>query len=184
MHRSKVVHDTINIVMNYYAKIYNDNYNINNIKKHISIIEGIYEANLRQKARVIGDMNITDNKFCKYVKQPYDVINSDENTITLKKNGEETFIRLSHLLTTEGYTQDQILHIITSIQNISNKAFTIFVMSGSSFILHWANITSQMIQIVSFLNLSWTETKCLFSQIQCSFFPLQTASNSNIHSNQ
>jgi hypothetical protein len=107
--------------MNYYAKIYNDDYNPDDIKVHISIIEGIYEVNLRQKARVIGDVNITENTFCKYVKYPYDVINIEEYTITLKKNGEETYTLLSYLLTIEGYTPERIGEIITAIYNISNN---------------------------------------------------------------
>ena len=48
--------------MNYYAKLYSDD-----VYVHISVIEGIYYSHLKQKARVVGDVNITENKFCKYV---------------------------------------------------------------------------------------------------------------------
>jgi len=117
--------------MNYYAKLYNDNSNPDDIKIHISVIEGIYESNFRQKARVVGDVNITDNSFCKYVKQPYDVIRTDGYTITLNKrilnmetnvvSYDETYTLLSHLLATEGYTQERITQISTAINNILNN---------------------------------------------------------------
>jgi len=117
--------------MNYYAILYTDNYIPDNIKIHISVIEGIYDSNLRQKARVIGNINITDNIFYKHVKHPYNVINIGENTITLKKSyyndethsicHEQTYTLLSHLLITEGYTQEKIAQIITAINNISNN---------------------------------------------------------------
>lgn len=107
--------------MNYYAIRYNASYDIDTIAPHLSIIEGVYESNLRQKARVIGDVNLIENSICKYVKHPYDVVNIDEYTITLKKTGEVTYTLLSHLLTTEGYTQEQIIQLTIAIHNISNN---------------------------------------------------------------
>ena len=107
--------------MNYYARRYNASYDIDTITPHLSIIEGVYEANLMQKAKVIGDVNLIENSICKYVKQPYDVVNMDEYTITLKKTGEATYTLLSHLLTTEGYTQERIIQLTTAIHNISNN---------------------------------------------------------------
>ena len=56
--------------MNYYAIRYNASYDIDTIAPHLSIIEGVYESNLRQKARVIGDVNLIENSICKYVKHP------------------------------------------------------------------------------------------------------------------
>ena len=52
--------------MNYYATLYKDDYNPDNIKVHIHVIEGIYELNFVQKARRVGDVNITENKFLKH----------------------------------------------------------------------------------------------------------------------
>jgi hypothetical protein len=103
--------------MNYYAKLYNDDYEPNNIKVHMSIVE----AHLTQTARVIGDLNITENSFCKYVKQPYDIIEKGEYTITLKKLGEATYTLLSHLLTLERYTHERITQISSAIHAISNN---------------------------------------------------------------
>ena len=104
------------IDMNYYAKLYSDD-----VYVHISVIEGIYYSHLKQKARVVGDVNITENKFCKYVKQPYDVINMDENSITLKKSGEETYTLLQNLLISEDYTSEHIDRITSAINTISNN---------------------------------------------------------------
>jgi hypothetical protein len=101
--------------MNYYAKLYNDDYEPNNIKVHMSILE----THLTQKARVIGDLNITENSFCKYVKQPYDIIEKGEYTITMKNRGEYTL--LSHLLTLEGYTHERITQISSAIHAISSN---------------------------------------------------------------
>ena len=132
------------IDMNYYAKLYKDDYNLDDIEVHIQIIEGIYESNLRQKARVIGDVNITENSFCKYVKQPYDVINVGEHTITLKKrfynmetnstSFEKTYTLLSHLLTTEGHTPERIAKISSAIYTISND---ISIKTNQSCIGDW-----------------------------------------------
>ena len=108
--------------MNYYGKIYNDDYNPDNIQIHITIVEGIYESQFRQKARKIGDVNISENSFCKYVKHPYDIMNIGEFTITLKKRGGETYTLLSHLLTIEGYNQEEITQITTAINSISNNS--------------------------------------------------------------
>lgn len=108
--------------MNYYARLYNvlnDDYTPDYTKRHVFIVEGMYEVNLRQKARVIGDINITDNSFFKRVKQPYDVISIGEYTITLKKSGEYTL--LSHVLTSEGCTSERIAQITTAIHAISNN---------------------------------------------------------------
>jgi hypothetical protein len=117
--------------MNYYAKIYYDDYDSNNIKTHLHIIEGVYEVNSYQKARVIGDINITENRFIKYRKHPFNVINIGENTITLKKSHyndtthtlteEDTYILLQTLLTTEGHTQENIQKITMAINTISNN---------------------------------------------------------------
>ena len=117
--------------MNYYAKIYYDDYDSNNIKTHLHIVEGVYEVNAHQKARVIGDVNITENTFIKYRKHSYNVIDMGENTITLKRlhyndtihnvSEEDTYILLQNLLTTEGHTQENIQQIITHINNISNN---------------------------------------------------------------
>jgi len=117
--------------MNYYATLYNDDSNPNNVKVHVFVVEGIYEVNGLQKARVIGNINITDNRFTKMVKQPYDVINEGEYTITLKEHNyndqtrtvvyEKTYTLLSHLLTEEGHSQERIGQITTAIHNISNN---------------------------------------------------------------
>jgi len=116
--------------MNYYANMYSDTSNPEDIQIHISIIEGIYEGQNHQKARVIGDVNISKSSFSKYVKHPYNIINTGEFTITLKKRNynsethcvsyEETYTLLSHLLTAEGYAQERIAQITTAIHNISN----------------------------------------------------------------
>jgi len=108
--------------MNYYAKLYNDDYNPDDIKVHLSVIE-VYETTITTKARIICDVNITDNTMCKYVKQPYNIINDTEPTITLnKKHGERTFTRLSHLLNTEGYAPERIEQISLAIHNITNNS--------------------------------------------------------------
>ena len=117
--------------MNYYAELYNDEYIPDNVKMHFFVIEGIYEANGRQKARVIGNLNITDNIFYKMVKQSYDVINQGEYTIILKEHNynretrsvsyEKTYTLLSHLLTEEDYSQERIEQITTAINSISNN---------------------------------------------------------------
>lgn len=117
--------------MNYYANLYYDDYNSNDIKTHISIVEGIYQVDGHQKVRVIGDVNITENMFIKYRKKSFDVININQNTITLKKSHyntttrsilyEQTYILLQDLLITEGYTPENIQHIITNITVISNN---------------------------------------------------------------
>jgi hypothetical protein len=105
--------------MNYYANFYNDDYNPEDIKIHMHVIEGIYELNFVQKARRVGDVNITENKFLKHVKRSDNVVNIGENTITLKYMGEWTL--LSHLLITAGYTPERIEQITTAINNISNN---------------------------------------------------------------
>jgi hypothetical protein len=112
--------------MNYYGKLYHDGNDI-----HITIIEGIYESHLRQKARVLGDINISNSTFCKYVKQPYDVIHIGDTTVTLKKYNfnietnsilyEEIYTLLSQLLTSNGYTQVRIDQITSAIDTISNN---------------------------------------------------------------
>ena len=117
--------------MNYYVTLYNDDTNPDNIKVHVFVVEGIYEVNGLQKARDIGNINITDNRFTKMVKQPYDVINEGEYTITLKQHNyndqtrkvvyEKTYTLLSHLLAEEGYSQERIDHITSAIHNISNN---------------------------------------------------------------
>ena len=117
--------------MNYYAELYNDEYIPDNVKMHFFVVEGIYEANGQQKARVIGNLNITDNIFYKMVKQPYDVLNEGEYTITLKQQNyndqtrsvsyEKTYTLLSHLLTEEGYSQERIEQITIAINSISNN---------------------------------------------------------------
>jgi hypothetical protein len=111
--------------MNYYGKRYYDDNDI-----HITIIEGIYESHLQQKARIIGNINISNSTFCKYVKQPYDVIHIGHTTVTLKKHNfnketnsvlyEETYTLLSQILTLHGYTQVMIDHITSTINTISN----------------------------------------------------------------
>jgi hypothetical protein len=117
--------------MNYYAKLYTDDYYPENIKLYISVIEGIYETNGNQKARVVGIINITENTFCKYVKQSYNVVGITDITITLKKSNysnetrpilhEETYILLSHLLITEGYTPERVEQITNAVHTISNN---------------------------------------------------------------
>jgi hypothetical protein len=122
--------------MNYYAKLYTDEYypdNINpdDIKVYISVIEGIYEIDTQQKARVVCTVNITENKIYKWRKHPFNVIGLGEYTIILKKDNydneihrllhEETYTLLSHLLITEGYTQERVNQITTAIHNISNN---------------------------------------------------------------
>lgn len=88
---------------------------------HISVVEGIYEKNNHPMARVIGDINITPNTFCKYVKQPYTIINTEDNTITLNKQNHGSYTLLSHLLTAEGYMPEYIIHIIQSIHTLSSN---------------------------------------------------------------
>ena len=108
--------------MNYYARLYTDDYNPEDIKVHMSVIE-VYETTMQQKARIICDVNITDNTVCKYVKQPYSIINNTEPTITLnKKHGEKIFTRLSHLLNAEGYAPERIEQISLAIHNITNNS--------------------------------------------------------------
>jgi hypothetical protein len=108
--------------MNYYARLYLDDYNPENIKIHISVLE-VYEIAMQEKARVLCDVNITDNTLCKYVKQPYTIINNTEPIIILnKKHGENTFTRLSHLLNAEGYSLERIEQISLAIHNITNNA--------------------------------------------------------------
>ena len=112
--------------MNFYGKIYNDGENT-----HISVIEGLYYLTLLPKARVIGDINITENKFCKYVKQPYDVINIGENIITLKKRQydmtthivsyETTYFLLTNLLIEQGVLPERIAQILYAIDAISSN---------------------------------------------------------------
>jgi len=122
--------------MNYYAKLYTDYYypdNINpdDIKVYISVIEGIYEIDTQQKARVVCTVNITENKIYKWRKHPFNVIGLDEYIITLKKDNydneihrllhEETYTLLSHLLITEGYTPERIEQITNAVHTISNN---------------------------------------------------------------
>jgi hypothetical protein len=133
--------------MNYYATLYNDELNPDHIKVHVFVVEGIYEANGRQKARVIGNLNITDNRFYKMVKQPYDVINEEEYTITLKEQNynneirkvvyEKTYTLLSHLLTNEGHSQERIEQITSAIHNISNNRS---IKTDQNFCGTWINI--------------------------------------------
>jgi len=133
--------------MNYYGKIYRDDFYPDNIKTYIQIIEGIYEVNNHTKARSIGCINITENKFIKYVKRPYDVINIEENTITIKKNHynaetlveyyEDTYILLSDILIGEGYTHEIISQIIATINNISNNKS---IKTNNNCIGNWINI--------------------------------------------
>jgi len=127
--------------MNYYAKQDNN---------QISIIEGIYEINLLRKARVIGAINNTDITFCKFVKQPYDVLHMGEHTITLKKHGynmdthrvtfEETYTLLTHILTINGYTQERISQIIMAIQRISNDST---IKSNQGCVGSWISLNNQ-----------------------------------------
>ena len=108
--------------MIYSATLYTDDYNPDDIKVHMSVIE-LYETTTQQKARIICDVNITDNTVCKYVKQCYGIINNTEFTITLnKKYGEKIFTRLSHLLNAEGYTSERIEQISLAIHNITNNS--------------------------------------------------------------
>ena len=112
-------------VMNQYGKLYKDDMNI-----HIEIVEGIYESNNIQKARVLGDVNIKENLFSKFLKQPYNVINLDETTITLKKHHydietniisyEYTYTILDYLLLTQGYDPLRIEQIKNAVKNMSN----------------------------------------------------------------
>lgn len=115
--KSKVCRIITIIDMNYYAKLYNDDYDLNNITIYVIVVE----EHLDQKARVIGVVNIIENSFCKYVKQPYDIIEKAEYTITLKTRGEATYTLLSHLLTLEGYTHERITQISSAIHAISNN---------------------------------------------------------------
>jgi hypothetical protein len=133
--------------MNYYGKIYRDNFYPNDIKTYIQIIEGIYEANNRQKIRVIGSINITENKFMKFVKIPYDVINIGENTITIKKTHynpdtlvvyyQDTYTLLSDILIAEGYTHEIITQIINAVNSISNNKL---IKTNHNCIGNWINI--------------------------------------------
>ena len=117
--------------MNYYAKVYRDDSDLNNIKTYIQVIEGIYEVNNNQKARRVCSVNITENKICKFRKHLFNVVGITDTTITLKKSNysdethsilsEETYMLLSHLLITEGYTQERVNQITTAIHNISNN---------------------------------------------------------------
>ena len=108
--------------MNYYARLYLDDYNPEDIKIHLYVLE-VYEIAMQEKARVLCNVNITDNTLYKYVKQPYAIINNTEPIIILnKKHGENTFTRLSHLLNAEGYTLERIEQISLAIHNITNNA--------------------------------------------------------------
>jgi hypothetical protein len=117
--------------MNYYAKLYTDDYYLDNIKVYIHVIEGIYQTDTRQKTRVVCSVNITENKICKYVKRPFDVVGLGEYTITLNKHNydnethtvlhEETYILLSHLLISAGYTQERVQQITNAIHTVSNN---------------------------------------------------------------
>lgn len=120
--------------MDYYASLYRDDSNPDDIKIHIFVLE-LYEIAMQEKARVLCDVNITDNTVCKYVKQPYNIINNTEHTIILnKKHGENTFTRLSHLLNTEGYTLERIEQISVAIHNISNNTS---IKSNNSCLGEW-----------------------------------------------
>lgn len=117
--------------MNYYAKLYTDEYYPDNIKVYISVIEGIYEIDTQQKARDVCSVNITENKIYKCRKHPFNVIGLGEYTMTLRKDNydkeihrllhEETYTLLSHLLINAGYTQERVDQITTAIHAISNN---------------------------------------------------------------
>jgi len=127
--------------MNYYAKL---------DENLISIVEGIYESKQQLKARVIGAINNTDNTFCKFVKQPYDVLQTGEYTITMKKRVfnmdthrvtfEETYTLLTNILTLNGYTQERITQIIMAIQLISNDSS---IKSNQGCIGSWISLNNQ-----------------------------------------
>lgn len=112
--------------MQLYGKIYTDGTNI-----HIQIIEGVYYTSLVPKAREVGDIDITDNKFCKVVKQPYDVIHFEENTITLKKRRfdistntvsfEDKYYLLTQIFTEQGVNPERITHILHTINSICSN---------------------------------------------------------------
>jgi hypothetical protein len=112
--------------MQLYGKIYIDGNNI-----HIQIIEGIYYISLIPKAREVGDIDISDNKFCKCVKQPYNVIHSEENALTLKKrlfdistntvSFEDKYFLLTQVLTEQGMTLDRITHILHNVNSICSN---------------------------------------------------------------
>jgi hypothetical protein len=106
--------------MNFYAERYigyNEDYTQSS-DKLFSIIEGVYESNLVQKARVVGHLNLTNNTFYKFVKQPYTVTDMNEHAITLKRHGynsetdtlfkTKTYFLLEELLRDEGVLQLRI----------------------------------------------------------------------------
>jgi hypothetical protein len=138
----KLFHIHINIYMNYYANLYTDEYDPDNVKVHIYVIEVVnsyvieaYETTIHQKARVVCDVNITDSTLCKYVKQPYNIISNTDPTITLNtKNGEKTFTRLSHLLNTEGHSPERIEQISFVIHNVYNNSL---IKSNRSCVGDW-----------------------------------------------
>jgi hypothetical protein len=108
--------------MNYYAQRYTDEYDSSNTNIYFSIVEGVYESKNKSKAREIGILNITTRTFYKYVKQPYDVIDIGENTITLNMaRHNKTYTLLSTLLASEGCTSEQIAHIFGQVSSISNN---------------------------------------------------------------
>lgn len=112
--------------MNLYAQIYH----VDEIM-YLIVVEGVYESRLIPKSRELVVVNLTDNKIKKLVKQPYDVLNIGDNTISLKKRRydmnthtityEETYTTLSYLLSVQGYTQERIMQISNAINNISSN---------------------------------------------------------------
>jgi hypothetical protein len=117
--------------MNYYGILYVDDRYTENVKKYISIVEGIYQKGEKNMVRDVGCLHMTDNKFCKIMKSPYTVIDIQEPIITLKKinyhidTGKITYDKkytlLSHLLAAEGYGQERISHLLKAIHTISNN---------------------------------------------------------------
>jgi hypothetical protein len=110
--------------MNYYGKLYSDG----NIV-HISLVEGLYYIGSVTKARVIGDLNLTERKMIKYTKQSYDIIDLSGEILTLKKyrvdltthnvSYDDKYTLLQHILVGLSKTAESISHIIESIDRIS-----------------------------------------------------------------
>jgi len=112
--------------MNLYAQHHDDGETV-----YLSVVEGVYESRMVPKARELVNVNLTENKIMKLVKQPYDVINVGDNTVTLKKRRydmnthvityAEIYTILSQLLEEHGYTQERIEQIQIAINNIASN---------------------------------------------------------------
>lgn len=95
--------------MNYCGQHYTDG-----DTDYISIIEGVYYSGSVAKARVIGALNLTENKMIKYAKQPYDVLDLSDGIITLRKYRVD-------LITHDVYYDDKYRLLHTILVNLDQN---------------------------------------------------------------